>query len=191
MCFLFTETKADPEDNKQEEEKKNNKSERQHLMGGGRNEKEEATMNQDKGGENKTKQNSEEIPLEDLQKRENGQKDSEEPETTHEGNQREISVQKNASEKQEDNKLPSERVQRTEQLVNPSQDTKPKSHNRELTKDTEMMNDKKIVTANREKFSVQSDESEKKPQAESQRAQGTKKRDTSVHTVAHGHFTRS
>uniref|UniRef100_A0A671UVB0 Butyrophilin subfamily 3 member A2-like n=1 Tax=Sparus aurata TaxID=8175 RepID=A0A671UVB0_SPAAU len=179
-------------DNKQGEKKKN-ESEHQDLMGGGRNEKEEATMNQDKHGENTTLtltavKNSEEIPL-DSQKRGNGQKFSEE--TTHEGNQREISVQKNASEKQEDNKLPSERVQRVEQLMNPSQDTKPKSHNRELIKDTEMLNNKQIVTANREKFSVQSDESEKKPQSDSQRAQGTKKRDTSVLTVAGGHIMRS
>lgn len=184
MCFLFT------EDNKQEEKKKKNKSEHQHLMRDGRNEKEEATMNQDKVGENKTKQSSEEIPLEDSQKRGNGQKYSEGTKTTHEGNQREISVQKNASEKQEDNKLPSESVQRTEQLVNPSQDTKPKSHNRELTKDTEMLNDKKIVSTNRDKFSVQSDESKKKPQADSQRAQRTKQRDTSVLNVAHGQFLR-
>lgn len=199
MCFLFTETKVDPEDNKQEEEKKkkvsSDESEYQHLMGGGRNKKEGATMDQHKGGENKTLtltpgKTSEEIPLEDLQRRGNGQKYSEGTETTHEGNQREISVQNNVSEKQEDNKLPSERVQRTEQLVNPSQDTKPKSHNRGLTKDTEMLNDKKIVSTNRDKFSVQSDESKKKPQADSQRAQRTKQRDTSVLNVAHGQFLR-
>ncbi|XP_073330576.1 butyrophilin subfamily 3 member A2-like [Pagrus major] len=192
--------------NKQDEEKKKKKStsddpEHQDLMRGGRNKKEEATLNQDKGRENKTLtlkpvKNSEEIPCKDLLKRENGQKYREGTDTTYVGNQREISMQGEASEKQDVKKLSSDGKEslvqkRIEEFQNPPQDTKPRGEDKELTQDTKMLKNDATVSKNIEIFSAQSCESEKKPQAESQRAQGTKKTDTSVHTVAHGHFVRS
>ncbi len=82
--------------------------------------------------------------------------------------QTEVSMRKEAPQKQDDKKLPSDFkdiVQMKEKFENPPQETKPKSKDKEFTKDTKMLNSKKNVLINRKMFNVQSGGSEGKPWA--------------------------